>query len=95
MQLHELFLLYFLFISAISAFLTVYDKHASKCRGKRIRERTLMFCALIFGSLSMYITMVSIRHKTRHLKFMLGLPLLIIFNVVLVYVGAYMVKFYG
>ncbi len=96
MPLHELiFLLYLFIVSTISVILTVYDKQASKHKRVRISERTLMFFALIFGSLSMYITMIFIRHKTRHLKFMIGLPILIIFNAVLIYVCAYMVKVNG
>ena len=36
----------------------------------------------------MYITMVMIRHKTRHSKFMLGIPIIILFQaVVLLYVS--------
>lgn len=96
MQMHEIvFLVYFLIVSIISIILTVYDKYASKCKCRRIRERTLIFLALAFGSLSMYITMIFIRHKTRHLKFMIGLPVFIILNALVIYVASYMVKIYG
>ncbi|MGI6137892.1 MAG: DUF1294 domain-containing protein [Candidatus Hydrogenedentales bacterium] len=41
-------------------------------------ERTLLLLAVAGGSLIMFLTMLSVRHKTRHAKFMLGIPLIII-----------------
>ena len=76
-----LFALMFLYFCAISIFaflLTVYDKKASKTHGRkkwpRVPEKYLMFVGIIGGSLVMYITMKSIRHKTHHKRFMKGLP---------------------
>ena len=57
-----------------------YDKHiARQNRGKRrVPERTLLLLGALGGAPAMLLTMLLIRHKTRHLKFMLGLPLLIL-----------------
>ena len=70
-----------LIISIISILLTIYDKIASKkFKRNRIRENVLLFLAFIGGGLFMYITMRIIKHKTRHKKFMLGIPIMVIFH---------------
>ena len=77
-MLPSLLLAYLAFISVLAVILTVYDKIASKRRPEgRIRERNLMLVAFFGGSFAMFICMVLIRHKTRHMKFMLGIPLFI------------------
>lgn len=71
------FLIYLATVSVISISVTCYDKIAAKKRpGNRIREKTLFLFACLGGSLPMLVTMGVIRHKTRHLRFMLGLPLI-------------------
>lgn len=68
------FLLYLAAINVLSAVLTITDKYRAR-RGKwRIRESTLILAAVLGGSPAEYITMRLIRHKTRHKKFMIGLP---------------------
>lgn len=57
-----------------SIILTVKDKLSSKKNKRRVPEKTLMLLGLFGGAIPMYITMKIIRHKTRHKKFMLGLP---------------------
>ena len=65
-------------ISLISVSLTVYDKVAAKKRPRsRIPEKTLLICGALGGAAAMYITMLLIRHKTKHKKFMVGLPAII------------------
>lgn len=80
-QTLKFFLLYYSVISLISVVLTVADKSAARKGAWRISELTLMLTGLIGGALPMYITMKVIRHKTKHLKFMLGLPLEILLHV--------------
>ena len=71
-------LIYLAAISAVSAGVTVYDKNAAKKRPRhRTPERTLMLLGLLGGAAAMYGTMLLIRHKTQHKKFMVGLPLMI------------------
>jgi uncharacterized membrane protein YsdA (DUF1294 family) len=43
-----------------------------------------MLISALGGSVTMLVTMLVIRHKTRHIKFMLGIPLIIIAQVALV-----------
>jgi uncharacterized membrane protein YsdA (DUF1294 family) len=62
-------------MSIVAVMITCYDKRAAKAAPKRrTPERTLMLIALLFGSFAMYVTMQLIRHKTKHPKFMIGVP---------------------
>ena len=69
-----LILIYYIVISVVSAFVTVWDKQAAMRRAWRVPESVLLLLAALGGSLSMLVTMLIIRHKTRHLKFMFGIP---------------------
>lgn len=87
-----LFLIFYAILAAVSVVLTVLDKRAA-VKGKwRVPEATLMLLGLCGGALPMFVTMRTIRHKTKHMKFMIGLPVemalhvalicLIVFNVI-------------
>lgn len=79
-------IIYLALISLISVIITIYDKWASKRRtDRRIRESSLLALSLVGGSVAMLTTMLAIRHKTKHAKFMLGIPLIILCQAVLAY----------
>ena len=65
-------------VSALAVILAIYDKIAAKCRARRVPEATLFMVSLIGGSAAMYLVMLLIRHKTKHKRFMLGLPAILI-----------------
>lgn len=75
--MEKILLVYLFIISIVTVILTVYDKVAAKKRRFRISEATLMLCGVFGGAVAEFVTMLLIRHKTRHIKFMLGLPLII------------------
>lgn len=74
------YLIYYLIaISFVSAITACYDKIASKrFQRNRVPEAFLIFLSAIGGSAVMFLIMLLIRHKTRHLKFMIGLPVIFI-----------------
>lgn len=74
-------------ISVISVILTVYDKITAKTGGRRISEKTLMLSGLLGGAAAMLVTMLIIHHKTRHAKFMAGLPLEMILHIIILAVA--------
>ena len=84
------FLLFYLVIAVVSVILTVHDKSAARKGAWRVPEATLMGIGFIGGALPMLITMKLIRHKTRHIKFMVGLPLEIILHVAIIVVAVYL-----
>ena len=71
---------YFLIISLISVIVCIYDKKISKKNRVELRtpEKTLLILSALGGSVAMFITMLIIRHKTKHVKFMLGIPAIIL-----------------
>lgn len=71
-------LIYFLVISFYNVMLTCSDKRLAIKGGRRVPEKKLFCAALLGGALAMYITMRTIRHKTLHKRFMIGLPVIII-----------------
>lgn len=81
----QLLIIYLLIINIIAIIITGYDKLCAKKRSWRVKERTLMFISILGGSVGMYVTMHLIRHKTRHLKFMLGIPVIIILQILLMW----------
>lgn len=76
-------LLYALFAAnGLSFLLFVYDKLASKT-GKvslRVSERALLFFAFT-GGIGAFCAMFSFRHKTRHKKFRVLVPLFLVLNI--------------
>ena len=70
---------YLIVISIISIIVCIYDKFAAKHNPKhRTREATLLLLSALGGSVAMLITMLIIRHKTKHVKFMLGIPVILV-----------------
>lgn len=87
------FLLYFAIINLIAGILSVVDKKRA-IKGKyRIPESALMLTGLFGGALAEYFVMKKIHHKTKHSKFMIGLPLEIFFHIVLIALVIYKTAF--
>ena len=79
---YQLALGYLALISLVSIIVCIYDKIAAKHNPKhRTRERTLLLLSAIGGSVAMLATMLIIRHKTKHAKFMVGIPVIIVLQV--------------
>ena len=78
-------LAYLALISLVSVIVCIYDKIAAKKNPRhRTRERTLLLLSAIGGSVAMLLCMLLIRHKTKHAKFMVGIPVIIALQVALV-----------
>ena len=77
-------------INLISVIVCIADKSRAK-RGKwRVRERTLWLLTLLGGGAGMYLTMRLIRHKTLHKSFMIGIPLIVILQIIAVFYILYL-----
>lgn len=79
----KLILLYLLIINAIGFVLMLADKLRAQKNLWRIPEATLLTAAALGGSIGSLIGMYTIRHKTKHLKFTLGVPLILIAQIAL------------
>ena len=78
----KLFLIYLLTINAAGFALMLVDKWKAKKNCWRIPEATLMTVAALGGSIGSLLGMYTIRHKTQHLKFTLGIPLILAVQIV-------------
>ncbi|KKY01558.1 MULTISPECIES: DUF1294 domain-containing protein [Paraclostridium] len=77
----KIFSIYFLIISCISFLLMYIDKQKAIKREWRIPESTLMTLSLIGGAVGTYLGMYTFRHKTKHTKFTIGVPICIVINI--------------
>lgn len=73
----KIFLAYLLIINAVGFALMLADKHKARNNLWRIPEATLMTAAALGGSVGCLIGMYTVRHKTRHVKFTIGIPLIL------------------
>lgn len=74
-------LLYLLIVNAAGFLVMTLDKLLAKKNARRIPERTLMGLAAMGGSIGVWGAMYTVRHKTRHAKFYLGVPAILAFQI--------------
>lgn len=79
----NLFLVSLLIINAIGFFLMLSDKRRARKNLWRIPERTLLTVAALGGSLGCLAGMYAFRHKTRHPKFTIGIPVILLLQTAL------------
>ncbi len=85
-------LFYFAAVSCSTAIFTLADKHFAKKGMWRISEKSLLIMAFFGGAPAEYFIMRLIRHKTQHKKFMLGLPFIIILQLIAVIVYLHLTR---
>lgn len=78
---------YLLIINAVSFALMLIDKKKAIKNQWRIPERVLLIFAVCGGSFGTWIAMYAIRHKTRHITFTVGVPLMLLIHI---FIGAYL-----
>ena len=80
----DFILIYLLIVNAAGFFSMLADKLYAKKKLWRIPEATLLLIAAIGGSLGSLIGMYAVRHKTKHLKFTIGVPLILAVQMILI-----------
>lgn len=76
---------YLIAVNALGFILMLLDKQFAKNKSRRIPEATLMGVAVIGGSIGSLIGMYTVRHKTKHPKFTIGIPVILAIQLVLAY----------
>jgi uncharacterized membrane protein YsdA (DUF1294 family) len=66
---------YLILINLVGFFLYGLDKAKAKRKGGRIPERTLLWMARIGGGAGCWLGMLLFRHKTKHIRFRILVPL--------------------
>lgn len=67
-------LVYLLLINALGFLLMLLDKYKAKKNLWRIPEKVLLAVAIVGGSMGALLGMYTARHKTKHVKFTVGIP---------------------
>ena len=75
-------MIYFLIVNLFSFFLMGVDKFKAYKQRYRISENSLLFVALIGGSIGSYMGMYFFHHKTKHKRFYIGIPIIIILQII-------------
>lgn len=78
----ELLLWYLLVLNVLGFSMMGIDKRRAKKGKWRIPERRLMLCAVFGGSVGALFGMQCFRHKTKHAKFSVGIPVILAVQVV-------------
>lgn len=81
-MLIKLLILYLLIVNAIGLILMLVDKIKAKKNLWRIPEATLLLVAAIGGSIGSLLGMYTFRHKTKHIKFIVGMPLILALQII-------------
>lgn len=79
----EILLLYLLIINAFAFALMLIDKRRAQKNKWRIPEKTLFASAILGGSLGALAGMYTFRHKTKHLSFVIGMPVILTCHILL------------
>lgn len=83
-MLYQILLVYLLLVNAAGFLLMLVDKIKAKRNLWRIPEATLMGVAAIGGSIGAIAGMNLFRHKTKHAKFFIGLPVILVLQIMAV-----------
>ena len=78
-------LIYLLLINAVGFGVMLYDKYLAKNNLWRIPEKTLFGIAAFGGSIGCIAGMYTVRHKTKHKSFTLGMPAILIAQLLLAF----------
>ena len=71
-------LVLYLGMSLVLFFVMGHDKALSKTHKRRVPEATLFTLALLGGGLGGVLGMQIFRHKTKHMQFVVGFPLILL-----------------
>lgn len=85
MNTNVLLIYYLLGINAMTFTLYGIDKFKSKKGWWRIPENTLLMLAVIGGSMGALCGIRLFHHKTKHKKFYLGVPILLVLQIALIF----------
>jgi len=70
-------IVYLLIINVLGFIVMIADKHYSRNNHRRIPEINLLLVAIVGGSIGTLVGMYTVRHKTRHKLFTVGIPVIL------------------
>lgn len=72
-------------INIIGFIIVAIDKYKARKGLWRIPEKTLFLMAVLGGCIGVFVSMLLFRHKTKHLRFMVGIPAIFIIQILIAY----------
>ena len=75
-------LYYLLLINIFSFIVAITDKNRAVKHSWRISENAMMFLAVLGGAVGLLMGLLICNHKTRRIKFMVGIPVIILIEVI-------------
>lgn len=69
-------------VNAVAFIVYGIDKYRARNAKWRIPEATLLMLAVVGGSVGAWLGMKAWHHKTRHMKFRYGVPVILLFQIV-------------
>ena len=76
---------YLLEINVVALVLSAIDQACARKAIWRVSAVTLLLCAVLGGSVGLLLGILLFRHKTKHNRFRIGVPLILLGQLVLVY----------
>lgn len=83
--MNEFVVFYIVIINIIGLIIIASDKKRAINKQWRVPEANLFFIAIILGSIGIFIGMYLFHHKTKHLKFVIGIPFILIVQILVIY----------
>ena len=77
-------IIYFVVVNFLSILMFFIDKKKAEKNLWRISEKALILVSILGGSVGALIGMYTFRHKTKKLKFTVGIPVILILQIVLI-----------
>lgn len=78
-------IIYLIIINIIAFFTMGEDKRRARVHRWRIQEKVLFILALAGGAAGSILGMLAFHHKTQKMRFIIGMPLLLVLNIFCIY----------
>ena len=91
MSITKIIIIYLIIINIIGFLAMGIDKHKAKMGNRRIPENTLFLFTVLGGGIGTISGMYVFRHKTKKLKSTIGMPLILILEILIFIYFKYMI----
>ena len=83
MSFVQIVIVYLVIVNILGFFIMGFDKHQAKMGNRRIPENTLFSFTIVGGGIGTILGMYVFHHKTKKLKFKIGMPLILILEILI------------